>query len=210
MKNLFTAMVVAFASVGLALLIGLAGSLRLFGPMVIGVLTIFAAPFVYLFSLWLHRARYEEFSLFFGRVAKIMIVLALVQFGFPQVWPGIVSWMGAKRDTLNRTAQNEADLEGTPQVVPCTPPYTIGKEGHPRYWWSTQDDPVVCYDRPGINPHASRGDQLLPVQGTAIEVIETQARVRKAMQELAQMQKREQLELALPPPMIPRRVSVPE
>lgn len=169
-KNAVLTLVVLGISFALAVLIGLFSAVRVFGLSAVGVFAIFLCPIIALFGLWVMLRVSVPLGKVFVTAALIILVSTVFQFKFP----GLFRLGGAGMDTVNRASETQALLIETPHVVPCAYPWVIGDAEHTRarYWWSSKDDPVICYDRPGRHP--KYGTELVPVDGPIIGLIETQ------------------------------------
>jgi len=169
-KGAFLTLVVGALALPLAFLIGLLAAYRIFGASAIGVLAIILVPFIELFGFWMYSRGSEAVGKAFALAGMIILVSTILQFKFP----GVFQLGGAGIASVNRASETEALLIETPHAVPCAYPWVIGDAEHSRtrYWWSPKDDPVVCYDRPGRHP--KYGTALFEVNGTIVELIETQ------------------------------------
>ena len=169
-RNFIIGVVVTVMSIALAALIGLFGSVRLFGLVALGVLAICLFPFIELAALWLRVNVSKPLGNVFALAGLIILASTVFQFKFP----GMFRLGGAGIDSMNRASEMQALLLETPQVVPCAYPWVIGEGDHSRsrYWWSPKDDPLVCYDRPGKHP--KYGTELAAINGSIVDLIETQ------------------------------------
>ncbi|HUO75825.1 MAG TPA: hypothetical protein VMU12_02860 [Candidatus Paceibacterota bacterium] len=169
-KRTVIILVVLAISLMLAVIIGLFSAIRVFGPVVVGVFAIALCPVIGLFGLWVKERVSPAIGKVFIVAALIILVATIFQFKFP----GVFRLGGAGIDTVNRASETQALLMETPREVPCASPWFIGDAEHsrPRYWWSSRDDPIVCYDRPGKHPKL--GVELVAVTAPIVELIETQ------------------------------------
>jgi hypothetical protein len=105
------------------------------------------AVLMLLCSLWLRAQGYRNAGSVFAGAAMFTMAAITLQ----AAWPGVFRLVTTSKASLDRSAAAAA----MPRRVPCQEPFFI-TDAEPRYWVSLDDDPLVCYDRPGPHPVSGR------------------------------------------------------
>lgn len=177
MTRLLEASGIAVGAVLLTLLIVLIGSVNLFGPVVLGLLTFLAAVGCLVFSIWL-RGRGEllvhptllRYAAYFRRVSYALMLAVLLRYVLPGMAPGLVAGTRSWLARWDRDSARAAVARLAPQPVLCGDPLVV--RDATRYWYHPGDDPLTCYDSAGKHPRGL-GD-LVPVDDAVARIIERQ------------------------------------
>ena len=124
------------------------------------------AVLMLLCSLWLRAQGYRNAGSVFAGAAMFTMAAITLQ----AAWPGVFRFITVTKASMDRSAAAAA----MPRRVPCQEPFFIG-DAEPRYWVNLDDDPLVCYNRPG--PHPVSGRPLVGITAGIAKLIRTQQEI---------------------------------